>query len=184
MISISQTTGQPEIALRGAMQAILRQGESFLQNLSGETYTQACPEAFGATMGAHYRHCLEHFEAIVEPAGEGLVDYDARKRDRLVETDRDEALRRTQLLREKISALGEEDLSREVKVRCRVSEREEENPLVASSLAREGMYGVIHAVHHFALIKVMAGLRKIPVPEDFGMAPSTAHYRRQQAGAE
>jgi hypothetical protein len=40
------------------------------------------------------------------------------------------------------------------------------------------MFAVSHAIHHHALIAMLCGIRAIPVPEDFGIAPSTiAHHK-------
>ena len=167
-------------ALSVAMQEILSQGESLLLSLSDEQYTYAHPQAFNASVGAHYRHCLEHFEALLTFPEGGRVDYDARKRDRSVETDRHVALERTRKIREHIGDLPVDSYDREVEVCCRVTEEEGRNPMARSSLGREAMYGIIHAVHHFALIKVMAGLAGVSLPDNFGVAPSTAAHRRKE----
>jgi hypothetical protein len=39
------------------------------------------------------------------------------------------------------------------------------------------MFAISHAIHHFALIKVMARWIDVSLPDDFGMAPSTAVNR-------
>jgi hypothetical protein len=41
------------------------------------------------------------------------------------------------------------------------------------------MYAVAHAIHHYALIAVMCGLMKMPVPAGFGVAPSTLKYHAE-----
>ena len=54
---------------------------------------------------------------------------------------------------------------------------------VSSTLGREIMFAVSHAIHHHALIAMLCGIRAIPVPEDFGVAPSTIAYQKQQTAA-
>jgi len=43
------------------------------------------------------------------------------------------------------------------------------------------MYAVAHAVHHYALIGVMAGIMKITLPAGFGVAPSTLKHQVETA---
>ena len=45
-----------------------------------------------------------------------------------------------------------------------------------STVGREIMYVVAHAVHHYALIGIMGGLMGLKMPAGFGVAPSTAKY--------
>jgi hypothetical protein len=42
---------------------------------------------------------------------------------------------------------------------------------------------VSHAIHHYALIGLICDMRKIPVPQDFGVAPSTIAYKEQSQSA-
>ena len=47
-----------------AAAAILRQGEGLLDRLPAEIYSRTLPTAFGASIGGHYRHCLDHFASL------------------------------------------------------------------------------------------------------------------------
>lgn len=49
---------------------------------------------------------------------------------------------------------------------------------VASSLPRELQFLLSHTVHHYALIATMNAVAGVETPEDFGVAPSTLVYRR------
>ncbi len=171
-------------SIKAAVIEALRQGECLLEALSDETYNRSVPDAFDATIGGHYRHCLEHFEALL-PTGPGRtteVDYDARKRDRRVETDRGHALERTRVLAREIeSRLDAEVLSDFVRVRCKASYVRADSPPVISSLGREVMYTIVHAIHHYALISIMCRLMRVRLPEGFGVAPSTVQHRAEQA---
>lgn len=155
----------------------LRQGAHLLESLTDSVYQEKVPEVYDASIGGHYRHCLEHFQALVSE--DGRVDYDARKRDRLLETDRGRALQATGSLLDHFERMDPSILARTVEVRCKVSYLGDAAPWVASSLAREAVYSVVHAVHHYALIGVICGLRGIKVPDGFGVAPSTAKYRQE-----
>ena len=163
--------------LSSAAVAILQQGLQLLNDVPQADYARALPVAFNATIGGHYRHCLEHFEALIAGSGKRLVDYDARKRDREVETSVAAARERTESLIEGLnSLLG--DFPRPVQVRCKVNYEEVDSGFVESSMEREVMYAVVHAVHHFALIRFMANLLGLTLPDHFGKAPSTCHFER------
>jgi hypothetical protein len=45
------------------------------------------------------------------------------------------------------------------------------------------MYAVAHAVHHYAIIRLMAGMMEVKLPADFGVAPSTLKYQAETAHA-
>ena len=48
-----------------SLKEILDQGTSLLDCLSDETYKAKTPLSSGASIGAHYRHCLDHFSALL-----------------------------------------------------------------------------------------------------------------------
>src|SRR6266516_171825 len=78
----------------------LAQGESLLAQLSDGDYTRRVPLAFNASIGGHYRHCLDHFRSLLDSAMEGDLNYDHRERGTLIENDRFAALNATRDLRE------------------------------------------------------------------------------------
>lgn len=158
------------------MAEALKQGLCLLDVLSDDDYRAKVPAAFNSSIGGHYRHCMEHFEPLLEPDA-AVIDYDARHRDRHLETDRRHAIARTQALLATCQMLAPDTLGRPVQTRCKVSYSAEVSPLVLSTLGREGMYAVVHAVHHYALIGVMCHLLEIPIPDGFGVAPSTVKHQ-------
>jgi hypothetical protein len=168
--------------IRSSVVEALRQGDCLLEAIDDTAYTSPLEAAYGATTGGHYRHCLEHFEALLDAVGSARVDYDARPRDHSLENDRAVALARTRALiayfREKLSA---EELAAPVSIRCKVSYLGNASPEVPSTFAREAMYAVVHAIHHYALIGIICRLQGVPLPEGFGIAPSTAQHRRLSA---
>lgn len=171
---------------KAAVLEALRQGECLLEAIDDQTYNRGVPAAFDASIGGHYRHSLEHFEALLPNGAVATaeVDYDARKRDAQVEKDRSHALERTRSLAREFEANVDTDtLASPVNVRCKVSYIENDSPLVASTLGREAMYAVVHAIHHYALISLMCRLMQVRLPAGFGIAPSTAKHRAEQANA-
>ena len=165
---------------------LLTQGEDLLRSLSAENYTRRVPAVFNAAIGGHYRHCLDHFTSLLLALDADEVDYDHRKRDPRVETQPEFALAFTTEMRSALEQLPPETLCIEVKARCEVSYAHGNSPVTRSTLARELVYCIAHAIHHYALISVMARLMEVKLPEHFGVAPSTMRHNAtaQAPGAE
>jgi uncharacterized damage-inducible protein DinB len=155
----------------------LRQGETLLGEINDETYTHRLPVAFNASIGGHYRHCLDHFRSLLEAAAAGDLNYDHRVRGTLVETDRFAALNATRELLAGYEKLDPQLLSRPLMVTCQTSFSTSGSQSSPSTLGREIMYSVAHAVHHYALIGIMMGLLGRPLPAGFGVAPSTLKHQ-------
>jgi uncharacterized damage-inducible protein DinB len=158
---------------------VLNQGEVLLSELEDETYVRKLPAAFNASIGGHYRHCLDHFRSLLDAAREGNLNYDHRERGTLVETDRFAALNATRALREGYEQMPLAWLERQVDVTCKTSYAANGSQTSGSTVGREIMYVVAHAVHHYALIGIMGGLMGSKMPAGFGVAPSTAKYQAE-----
>ncbi len=159
----------------------LRQGETLLTEISDESYTRQVPVAFNATIGGHYRHCLDHFRTLLESATTGDLNYDHRERGTIVENDRFAALNATRELRESYEQLDPVFLMRPLAVTCKTSYTTDGSQASPSTVGREIMYSVVHAVHHYTLISVMGGIMGLQVPKGFGIAPSTLKHRAEAA---
>src|SRR2546427_5170779 len=159
--------------------AILAEGEDLLCTLSAETYIRRVPLVFNARIGGHYRHCLDHFTSLLHGLDAGEVDYDHRERDARIESQPDFALTLTRQMRTRIEQLPLGTLDAPVKARCEVSYAQGDSPVTGSTFGREIVYAIAHAIHHYALIAIMARLMDAKLPEHFGVAPSTvAHQAR------
>ena len=161
----------------------LAQGESLLMQLSDEAYTRKVAVAFSASVGGHYRHCLDHFRSLLDSAVQGDLNYDHRERGTLVEHDRFAALNATRELREGYERLEPELLLRTLSVTCKTSYATNGSQASPSTVGREIMYSVAHAVHHYALIGVMCGVMGLKMPGGFGVAPSTLKHQNEAASA-
>jgi len=163
--------------LLAAADEVLEQGEALLAGLSDAQYGEA---AFGATtIGAHYRHSLEHFKILFETIKDSHIDYDRRERDIDLETRRLTALKTTRDFREAARFLATLSPERPIEVRSKISHASLLSCSAPSTIGREIMYAVSHAIHHHALIAMICGLNRIAVPEDFGIAPSTIAHQRE-----
>jgi len=169
--------------LRNSATEVLSQGIRLLEAIDASAYTNKIPQAFNASIGTHFRHCLDHFEALIIGHDAPVVDYDARKRDPQIEANLDVAIERARDLHNACSAMKPVTFNREVAVRCKVACDGDDSPLVISTFAREIMYAVVHAIHHYALINVMCELMDIETPEGFGIAPSTIQHHAELSTA-
>lgn len=160
---------------------VLIQGEDLLRALTTESFTRKVPVVFNASIGGHYRHCLDHFTSFLLALDADEVDYDHRKRDPRIETQPDFALTLTVEMRRTLEQLTPDALWTEVKARCEVSYNHGNSPVTRSTLARELVYCIAHAIHHYALISVMARLMEVKLPEHFGVAPSTVAHQKAVA---
>src|SRR6266542_308930 len=161
----------------------LAQGESLLAQICDGDYTRKVPVAFNASIGGHYRHCLDHFRSLLDSAMDGDLNYDHRERDTLIEKDRYAALNATRELREGFESLDPIFLMRPLAVTCKTSYATNGSQVSPSTIGREIMYSVAHAVHHYALIGVMGGIMGLQMPPGFGVAPSTLKHQAEVAKA-
>lgn len=164
-----------------AATTILAQGEALLRELPAESYTRRVPLAFNASIGGHYRHCLDHFTSLLRGPKEGVVDYDDRERDLRIETRPDFALELTRAMRKQLEQLPLTTLDSPVAARCEVSYIHGASPVTSSTFGRELVYAIAHAIHHYALISVMARLMEAGLPDHFGVAPSTVAHLKANA---
>ena len=158
--------------------AILAQGEDLLRALSAEAYIRRVPLAFNGCIGGHYRHCLDHFTSLLRGLDADEVDYDHRERDARIESKPDFALALTRQMRARLEALPPGALDAPMKARCEVSYAHGDSPVTGSTFGREMVYAIAHAIHHYALISIMARLMEVSLPEHFGVAPSTVAQQK------
>jgi uncharacterized damage-inducible protein DinB len=169
--------------LQDAVAEVLRQGESLLKSLCDEDYKRKLPNVFGSTVGGHYRHCLDHFDSLLQGLDTDEINYDHRQRNPRVENDRAFALAETKRILEAVASISRPFLDCPINVRSKVSYERDAAPLIGSTVGRELMYAVAHTIHHYALISVMCAMLKIPVPAGFGVAPSTLEFHAEQSKA-
>jgi hypothetical protein len=116
-------------------------------------------------------------------ATDGDLNYDHRERGTLIENDRFAALNATRELRERFARLDPIILGRTLNVICKTSYATSGSQVAPSTVGREIMYSVAHAVHHYALIGFMAGVMGLDMPPGFGVAPSTLKHQSESQKA-
>lgn len=179
----------------GLIEALVsRHGEGSARDI----YKSVCPMV-KASIGMHIRHSMDHVELAVLAAGHpdenSELHYDLRVRGGTLETDMDEAKKRilnvADVLKD-IDKLSESESAletvalRPTKATFFLSAEPTEYHL-PSTLGRELGFVAHHAIHHMAMIKLIAtnhaGLDDSDLPPDFGRAPSTVvhdHEKEEQ----
>ena len=163
--------------LKQPIQHVFVQLSETLNQLSNEEYEQPSQILLNATIGQHVRHIIELFQCLEKGYSEGIVNYEKRKRDYQIETNKELA---TSLLKEiyhnieksnKEIILEAEDYCDSMRI---VS--------IPSNYYRELAYNLEHTIHHMALIRVgINEVSSVELPDEFGVAYSTVKYRQQCA---
>jgi hypothetical protein len=165
----------------GATQDVLEQGAALLAGLDQATYAQVAAEPFSASIGGHYRHVLDHFLCVAAGIENSSINYDHRSRDQHVESNKAYAQQMTGMLLDTFRALHPQQLDQTCEVVYTVG-YDSEPTRINTTVARELAFCVSHAVHHFAIIRLLCAHWSVPVMAELGVAPSTLRYRSEQTG--
>ena len=156
----------------GALAECLGDLASLLERVSDLDYVAKAPGGVSGAIGAHVRHCLDHVNAVLDPAPDGVVRYDGRRRQQTLETDRQVAAATLRWSAARLEALRPEAADTPLLLESQV-DRQGACVQVISSLARELVFVLQHTIHHQALVALLLAGRGVPVPHTFGYAPST-----------
>jgi hypothetical protein len=163
--------------LQQAVNNVFVQLSATLEQLTQEQYVQPSRTLFNATIGQHVRHIIELFQCLQHGYETGLVNYENRKRDTRIESDKEFA---TGLLKEVYQGLNKEDKA--LTLEACYDEHATDSLVIATNFYREVAYNLEHTIHHMALIRVgITEVSNIELPEEFGVASSTIKYRQQCA---
>ena len=134
---------------------------------------------YASHAGAHLRHVIEHYEALLlRPLGEPLA-YDNRPRDRELERCTLRARARLLRLQQRLQGWTRGTLDTPVRVLSRGGVAGEFEFITVSSLGRELMFLASHAVHHFALLTAYCLEHGLAMGSRFGKAPATVAHELQ-----
>ena len=159
---------------------LLSQLDLIIQACKEEDFSRPLEELSGSTFGQHIRHTLEFFICLFDAKNDGVVNYDQRKHDTLIETDQKLARSVIESIRDFLDR-NKDDF--ELRFEANYTDQEGSNAGMRSSFYRELAYNIEHAIHHMALIKIAVkqSLSYISLPEHFGVASSTVRYQASKA---
>jgi len=163
------------------------QGIELVGKLTDSQYCHVAAPYVQSSIGQHFRHVVDMFFAIVASSSEGIIDYDRRRRGAAIETERQAALNELAQAREAMQGLlSEIELLLEqppVAIKSEVTIEQTHSVVINSTTLRELIFTSSHAVHHYALISVIAKLQGISLDKNVGIAPATATFLRNESNA-
>lgn len=157
-----------------AIYKTLNELSGLLSQLSDDDYCCPCHDLSNATIGEHTRHIVEMFQCLLSQYEAGVINYDLRKRDYLIQTN-------TAFAKNSIDAIlaHVDKPNKKLQLQQIV---DGEVLLIDSNYQRELLYNLEHCIHHQALIKVaILQSNTIEIDDNFGVARSTIEYRKQCA---
>ena len=159
------------------IQNVFVQLKEALSQLSNAEYKQPSDILFNATVGQHIRHIIELFQSLEMGYETGIINYENRKRDMRIETEKDIAV---QLLNDIYKNLDRANI--DLVLETEGYQNSGNCIVIPTNYYRELAYNLEHVIHHMALIRIgITEVSGIRLPENFGVAFSTLKYRQQCA---
>ena len=167
-----------EAVIVSANLALLEQAYELLGRMPDSAYAGA--ENAEKPVGPQFRHVIDHYSCFLEGQCGGRIDYDARRREAAIETDREAARARIRGLIAGLTVLDPALLDIPADARLECGWGEEDDQWSRTSVRRELHFLLSHTIHHYALIGLLLARHGFdPVPE-FGVAPSTLKFWRSR----
>jgi uncharacterized damage-inducible protein DinB len=151
-----------------------------LDQIPGALYRQCFGARKQHVIGKHVRHIIDHYSALLAAtsgAGE-LLDYENRRRDLSLETDRRAARHFLQTIMYAFRCPFKGPSDRELFMRHNSAG---EYQTVKTSVERELVFLASHTIHHMAIIGMLTEQAGVEISADFGVHPSTLRYLEGQA---
>lgn len=156
--------------------SLLHGGARLVRSLADDLYTATTSLLPGGTVGKHFRHCADFYEAFLEGAAAGRIDYENRRREVELETSPEAMAARLDALADALER-GAGALPRAVRVRGEGAPPDvPEAEWPESTLERELYVLVSHTIHHYALVAVLLRTLGVDPGPEFGVAPSTLRH--------
>jgi hypothetical protein len=158
--------------LQHAVKKVLLQLITSLEQLTGHQYAQPCQTLSNASIGKHVRHVIELYQCLESGYPDNRVNYENRKRDTLIEKDRDHAV---SLIHGIAESIGRPD--KELVLESSFDEHANDTVCIATNYHREVVYNLEHTIHHMALIRIgITEVAAIRLSENYGVASSTIKH--------
>lgn len=171
----------PSMNLSKACTNTLSQLADLIHQIDEVDFVKPSQALGNSTIGQHLRHTLEFFICFENGFESGLINYDKRAHDKLIESDKFIALSSINRIVDFVSNLKEKSLKLEVGYDL----HSEDYVSIDTTATRELVYNIEHAVHHMAIMKI--GIREvasyISLPDDFGIAASTIRHKEKTMAA-
>jgi hypothetical protein len=131
------------------------------------------PILSNASIGQHVRHIIEMYNCVLQHYDEGVINYDKRERNLVLETSCEDAIAVLHTITKQMPKPNRSMM-------LQIPNSQAAGFLdIDTNYYRELQYNLEHSVHHMALIRIgVAQLAQtVELPEAFGVAESTINYR-------
>jgi len=125
---------------------ILNQIADLVTQINDNHYSQALDLLSGNTLAKHIRHILELHVQLISGIDNNEINYDKRERNLLIEHNKTYTIDFIKDLIVKINLIE----NREIQITLNTTINDDE-VIVKSSLERELVYNIEHAIHHMAI---------------------------------
>ncbi|MCK6617357.1 MAG: DinB family protein [Cyclobacteriaceae bacterium] len=159
---------------------ILEQLTGLVEQITPQDFSKPVTTLGNSTIGQHLRHTLEFFICLENGYEKGVVNYDKRQHDKLIESDKYIALSTLNRIKDFVAT---QQPDKPLQLEVGYDLKNDEATVVQTNFARELVYNIEHAVHHMAIMKI--GIREVApyvtLPAEFGIAASTIRYQEKTA---
>jgi hypothetical protein len=160
--------------------SMLDQLSHFISEIRPSDYYREARVLNQSTVGQHVRHTIEFFLRLKQGYENGLVNYDKRAHDKLLETEKHLALDSIATIKFFIES---QPVDKQLKLEVGYNPSVNTFTTINTNFLRELVYNIEHAVHHMAILKI--GIREvadyISLPADFGVAYSTIRHKKSES---
>ncbi len=167
--------------LSQAANTILNQLTGVIEQIQEDDFRKPSV-ALNASVGQHLRHTLEFFICLENGYAHGIINYDKRVHNKIMENDKLIALHTISQIKEFIN---KNQGDKALKLEAGYLPDNDASETISTNYLRELVYNIEHAVHHMAIMKI--GIREVAdyinLPPDFGIAVSTLRYRETMMAA-
>jgi uncharacterized damage-inducible protein DinB len=161
---------------------VIDQALDLLVEMDDVSFQQIFSPYFSGSIGQHLRHVVDHYTNLLDGFETGLINYNKRHRFSPIESSIEVCQQAFEDVKRGLAELLPAQLAQSVSVMTEISISEHDDALVKSNVERELVFASSHAIHHYALIKIIRQMQNANVPDTFGFAPATLSYMRAQAG--
>ncbi len=163
---------------------LLRRFISIVESVTDSQYLLSDQPLFKSSIGAHVRHVLDHYQALINALSDGSlsghVNYDERTRDESVEINRSVAIDRLNAMITLVEQINDYDVSLIVSMDVGSPDAVGVIPQ-RSTVGRELTFLHSHHIHHEALIAfILRVLNITSIDNEIGLAPSTLKHTIKQ----
>ena len=156
---------------------IINQLIDLCEKLSAKQYSASLQLLMNNSIGKHIRHIVEFYDILKDScnADSGL-SYDTREHCSRTETEKKVAVKR---FKDVLNWLNDIDENLVLKLNVSYDKVANEGFDIDTSLQRELVYNIEHAIHHMAIIRIAIEQEfpDIKLDKHFGVAYSTIRFR-------